>query len=80
MPSMSRARKRPNYGIPIQRIVLENRRYGYRRVAAELRQQGREVNHKRVLRLMREDNLLCLQSGALSLRRIRATPTGSFRI
>src|SRR6185312_10071606 len=34
---------------------------GYRRVTAELQQQGRRVNHKRVLRMMREDNLLCLR-------------------
>lgn len=45
----------------IQRIAMENRCYGYRRVAAELRQQGFVANHKRVLRLMREDNLLCLR-------------------
>jgi putative transposase len=45
----------------IQRIVLENRCYGYRRVAAELRAQGRVENRKRVLRLMREDNLLVLR-------------------
>lgn len=46
----------------IQQIVLEHRgRYGYRRVAAELRRRGMAVNHKRVLRLMREDNLLGIQ-------------------
>jgi transposase InsO family protein len=45
----------------MQRIVLEHRRrYGYRRVAAELRRQGLAVNHKRVARLMREDNLLAV--------------------
>lgn len=49
----------------IQRIVLEHRRrYGYRRVAAELRRRGMAVNHKRVLRLMREDNLLAMQPRA----------------
>lgn len=42
----------------IQKIVLENRLYGYRRVTAELAHQGIVVNHKRVLRLMRLDNLL----------------------
>jgi putative transposase len=42
----------------IQRIALENRFYGYRRVRAELARQGLVVNHKRVLRLMRQDNLL----------------------
>jgi transposase InsO family protein len=45
----------------IQRIVLENRCVGYRRVAALLREQGRNENRKRVLRLMREDNLLALK-------------------
>jgi transposase InsO family protein len=45
----------------IQQIVLEHkRRYGYRRVAFELRDRGFAVNHKRVARLMREDNLLAI--------------------
>ncbi len=45
----------------IQRVALQNRFYGYRRVRAELRLQGIVVNHKRVLRVMREDNLLSLR-------------------
>jgi putative transposase len=45
----------------IQRIALEFPAYGYRRVTAELHRRGRKVNHKRVLRLMREDNLLALR-------------------
>ena len=45
----------------IQRVALENRHYGYRRVARELHDNGLVVNHKRVLRLMRRDNLLCLR-------------------
>jgi transposase InsO family protein len=45
----------------IQRIVLANHRYGYRRIAAQLRRDGLVANHKRVLRLMRRDNLLCLR-------------------
>ena len=47
----------------IQKVVVENRRrYGYRRVWFELNHTlGMVVNHKRVLRLMREDNLLALQ-------------------
>jgi transposase InsO family protein len=46
----------------IQKIVVEHRRrYGYRRVWFELNKLGMVVNHKRVLRLMREDNLLALQ-------------------
>jgi transposase InsO family protein len=46
----------------IQRIVLAHRRYGYRRVTAQLRREGLAVNRKKVLRLMRADNLLALQS------------------
>ena len=42
----------------IQKIALDNRRYGYRRIAHELRRQGLIVNDKRVRRLTREDNLL----------------------
>jgi putative transposase len=45
----------------IQRVALEHRCYGYRRVTAELRLAGVVVNHKRVLRVMREDNLLSLR-------------------
>ena len=49
----------------IQQIVLEHRRrYGYRRVSVELHRRGMAVNHKRVLRLMREDNLLSVQPKA----------------
>ena len=45
----------------IQRISLAHRYYGYRRITAQLRREGQVVNAKRVLRLMREDNLLCLR-------------------
>ena len=49
----------------IQQIVLEHRRrYGYRRVRAELKRRGMLVNHKRVWRMMREDNLLAVQPKA----------------
>jgi transposase InsO family protein len=43
----------------IERIVLEFPGYGYRRVSAELHRRGFEVNRKRVLRIMREESLLC---------------------
>ena len=43
----------------LQTIVVEFPRYGYRRMTMELKRRGFAVNHKRVLRLMREDNLLC---------------------
>ena len=45
----------------VQRAALANRRYGYRRIAAQLRRDGLVANHKRVLTLMRRDNLLCLR-------------------
>ena len=45
----------------VQAIALEMPAYGYRRVTAELKQRGWAVNHKRVWRVMRQDNLLCLR-------------------
>jgi putative transposase len=44
-----------------QIVVAHRRNYGYRRVTRELHNQGWAVNHKRVARLMAEDNLLCLR-------------------
>lgn len=43
----------------IEAICIEFPRYGYRRVTHQLRYEGWLVNHKRVLRLMRESDLLC---------------------
>src|SRR6202140_2822700 len=49
----------------IQWIAVEHRRrYGYRRITAELRRRGMLVNHKRVARGLREDNLLAVQPRA----------------
>jgi transposase InsO family protein len=45
----------------LQRICLGHRRYGYRRVTAALRYAGFAANHKRVLRLMKQDNLLAVR-------------------
>jgi len=45
----------------IQRIALEWPCYGWRRITEELHRREWLVNHKRVLRIMREDNLLCLR-------------------
>ena len=45
----------------IHDVALRHEHYGYRRITAQLRRQGLVVNHKRVLRLMRADNLLCLR-------------------
>lgn len=48
----------------VQRLALAHRHYGHRRLAALLRRQGWPVNKKRVLRIMRQDNLLCLRRRA----------------
>jgi transposase InsO family protein len=57
----------------IQQVVLANRRnYGYRRVTRELKNQGWAVNHKRVARLMQQDNLLCLRKRSF----VRTTDSG----
>jgi len=45
----------------IQRIALEWPSYGRRRITQELRRRSWTVNPKRVRRLMREDNLLCVR-------------------
>jgi len=45
----------------MQKIAVESPAYGYRRITAELQQRGFDINHKRVLRMMREDNLLCVR-------------------
>lgn len=45
----------------MQQIALEFPAYGYRRITMELNRRGFAVNHKHVLRLMRQDNLLCLR-------------------
>jgi transposase InsO family protein len=45
----------------VQRIAVEFPRYGYRRITIELKRQGALVNHKKILRLMKEDNLLCVK-------------------
>jgi putative transposase len=62
----------PRPGIPVemefrdemQKIALESPSYGYRRITAELQRRNFDVNHKRVLRMLREDNLLCVRRRA----------------
>ena len=63
---LSPQRRRPVAGDPalrdaIQRIALEWPSYGRPRITAELRRRGWTVNPKRVYRLLREDNLLCVR-------------------
>jgi len=48
----------------IQGIALEFPFYGYRRVSKELRRRELVANHKKVLRIMREDNLVCRRKKA----------------
>jgi putative transposase len=63
----------------IQQIALENRLYGYRRMTAELDHRGVVVNHKRVLRLMRADNLLAVRKQRFVLTTIPNMATGYIR-
>jgi len=56
----------------IQKIALECPAYGYRRITAELERRGWGSNHKRVLRLMRQDNLLGLRRKSF----LRTTDSG----
>jgi putative transposase len=51
----------------MQKIALESPAYGYRRITHELQYRGFDVNHKRVLRMMREDNLLCVRRRAFAV-------------
>ncbi len=53
----------------IEAICLEFSRYGYRRVIWQLKHEEWRVNHKRVLRLMRESDLLC----RVKRRRVKTT-------
>jgi transposase InsO family protein len=45
----------------IQRLAVQDRHCGYRRILKFLQREGWKVNHKRILRLMREDNLLSIR-------------------
>jgi putative transposase len=58
-PPHSRGREEVPLRDAIERIVLEFPGYGYRRVTHQLHRDGFEVNHKRVLRVMQEESLLC---------------------
>lgn len=48
----------------LQQLALAHRHYGYRRLGVLLRREGWEANPKRILRLLRADNLLCLRRRA----------------
>jgi len=53
----------------IEKICLDFPKYGYRRVTKQLHREKWIVNHKRVLRVMRENDLLC----RVKKRRINTT-------
>ena len=61
--------RRPRAAIPVemeirdemQKVALQWPAYGYRRITVELQRRGLDINHKRVLRMMRQDNLLCVR-------------------
>lgn len=61
-----------NLPLAIEAIVLAFPGYGYRRVTAQLQRDGWAVNHKRVLRLMREGGWLCQRRS----RGVRTTDSG----
>jgi transposase InsO family protein len=60
-PDANRADRDMGLRDAIQRIAIEMPSYGRPRITAELRRRGWIVNPKRVHRIMREDNLLCLR-------------------
>jgi hypothetical protein len=64
-------------------IALDWPAYGSRRMKRELKKLGWKVNRKRVQRLMREDNLLCVwlsgSSWSPPIRRIHCRSTRIFR-
>ena len=60
-PESEKSDDDPDLRDEIQRIALEFPCYGRPRITAELKRRGWKVNHKRVARIMREDNLLCLR-------------------
>lgn len=49
----------------IEEVVGRFPRYGYRRVTAQLQREGHGVNHKRVQRVMRENDLLVRRIGGV---------------
>jgi transposase InsO family protein len=57
--SQGKMQKEADLRDKIEVICLEHPRYGYRRVTEQLKREGQRVNHKKVLRLMRESDLLC---------------------
>lgn len=62
----------------INEIASEFPFYGYRRMTKELQNRGEQVNHKKVLRIMRTDNLLCRRKKAF--RPVTTNSNHSFKV
>ena len=60
-PRVDQAKRKEDMDIKdrLEELALRFPRYGYRRMTAQLNKEGSPVNHKRILRLMRESDLLC---------------------
>ena len=58
-PNLQKEKEDADLRDKIESIVVEYERYGYRRVTAQLKRDGSEVNHKRVQRIMQEADLIC---------------------
>jgi putative transposase len=63
-PAPKTAEKDMERRVEIHKVALEMRAYGYRPITEELHRRDQIINHKVVLRLLREDNLLCLRQRA----------------
>ena len=59
-PTIIKQKEEADLRSRIEQIACKFSRYGYRRITAQLKREGHGVNHKRVLRIMREDSLLCV--------------------
>jgi len=64
VPAPGTAEKDMQRRSEIHKVALEMRAYGYRPITEELHRRNQIINHKVVLRLLREDNLLCLRQRA----------------
>ncbi len=58
---MRRGLRRRSCATWVQRLALQHRPYGYRRITELVRREGWPANRKRIARIMREDNLLALR-------------------
>jgi len=52
--------------------IAHRQRYGYRRITAELHRRGMQINQKRVVWIMREENLLGPQPQRFKVESLRA--------